>query len=146
MHGAFDSSHALPISRDGKCVTGELVFLQNKDGSPQSLHWKCHAACRPLSDEEVDTIVSLREAFNQPMAEIRHIIHTCDDGCLNTHYDRVTDNRPLPRLGHPLVCHIESDTCKSKLRVVRNGSVHYPVLGSFLNHLNRARASSTTID
>ena len=80
------------------------------------------------------------------MAEIRHIIHTCDDGCLNTHYDRVTDNRPLPRLGHPLVCHIDSDTCKSKLRVVRNGSVHYPVLGSFLNHLNRARASSTTID
>ena len=82
MHGAFDSSHALPISRDGKCVTGELVFLQNKDGSPQSLHWKCHAACRPLSDEEVDTIVSLREAFNQPMAEIRHIIHTVMMGVL----------------------------------------------------------------
>ena len=146
MHGAFDSSHALPISRDGKCVSGELVILQNKDGSPKPLHWKCHAARRPLSDEEVDTVVSLREAFNQPMAEIRHIIHTYDDGCLNTHYDRVTDNRPLPRLGHPLVCHIDSDTCKSKLRVVRNGSVHYPVLGSFLNLLNRARASSTTID
>ena len=53
-------------------MTGELVFLQNKDGSPKPLHWKCHAACQPLSDEEVDTIVSLREAFNQPMAEIRH--------------------------------------------------------------------------
>ena len=38
MHGAFDSSHALPISRDGKCVSGELVLLQNKDGSPKPLH------------------------------------------------------------------------------------------------------------
>ena len=146
MHGAFDSSHALPISHDGKCVTGELVFLQNKDGSPKPIHWKCHAACRPLCDEEDDTIVSLGEAFNQPMAEVCHIIHICDDECLNTHYDSVTDNRPLPRLGHPLVCQIDSDTCKSKLRVVRNGSIHYPVLSSFLNHLSRARAGSTIID
>ena len=27
-------------------MTEELVFLKNKNGSPKSLHWKCHAAMR----------------------------------------------------------------------------------------------------
>ena len=34
IYGELETSCALPVTVDGKCVTGELVFLKNKDGSP----------------------------------------------------------------------------------------------------------------
>ena len=88
--GELETSCALPVTVDGKCVTGELVFLKNKDGSPKSLHWKCHAAFRPLSKDEVDAIISLKQDFEKPINELRKCLHTCDDGCLNSHYDKQT--------------------------------------------------------
>ena len=34
INGELETSCALPITVDGKCVTGELVFLKSKDGFP----------------------------------------------------------------------------------------------------------------
>ena len=44
------------------------------------------------------------------------------------------------------MCHIDSDSSKSKLRILRVGSVHYPVLALFLSRYNKARAGSSAIE
>ena len=47
--------------------------------------WRCHAACKPLTDSDVDTIVSLRDAFTMPVTNVRRTLQACDTGCPNIH-------------------------------------------------------------
>ena len=68
---------------------------------------------------------------------------TFDDVCPNGQYTKVVDveNSAVDRAGHPIVCSNDG-------RVVRRAaSVHYPVLGNLLHHVNNAiRCSSRDID
>jgi len=66
--------------------------------------WECSCECKPLTETEVDAIVSLRAAFENPMQEVRHTLETCGDGCLNQHYTKLVAGFTLDLRGHPLVC------------------------------------------
>ena len=100
--------------------------------------WKCSSKCKPLTECEVNTILDFKSDFDRPMCELLPILLACDDGCPNTHYSKVvheTDDcgeTDMPRKGHSLLCFVDSN-CKSKLRILRSASAHYPTLRSFLH-------------
>uniref|UniRef100_A0A1X7UC85 Uncharacterized protein n=1 Tax=Amphimedon queenslandica TaxID=400682 RepID=A0A1X7UC85_AMPQE len=50
------------------------------------------------------------------------------------------------RIGHPIVCSSNDTECKSMLRILRNASVHYPLLRRLLKHFYVARNANLTID
>ena len=80
------------------------------------------------------------------MQHLRYACTTFDDGCPNGHYTKVVDadNSVVDRTGHPIVCSNDGG-CKSKLRILRAASVHYPVLGNLLHHVNNAIRSSSRV-
>ena len=112
--------------------------------------WKCSSKCKPLTEFEVNTILDLKSEFEKPMSELLPILSSCDDGCPNTHYGRVvheTDESGesnVPRKGHSMLCFIDSDF-KSRLRILRLASTHYPSLRSFLHAVYGARNSHLKI-
>ena len=62
------------------------------------------------------------------------VVHETDD-CGET---------DVPRKGHSLLCFVDSN-CKSKLRILRSPSAHYPTLCSFLHAVYVARNSHLKI-
>jgi len=68
------------------------------------MKWECSSECKPLTETEVDAIVSLRAAFENPMQEVRHALETCDDGCPNQHYANNVADSSVDLRGHTLVC------------------------------------------
>ena len=127
--------YALPIDENGKCVVAKEV--ESKTETKHRKHpmkWECSSECKPLTEAEVDTIVSLKAAFENPMQEVRHTLDTCD-GCPNQHYTKVVEDSSVDLRGHPLVCSNDGG-CDSKLRVLRAAGTHYPVLGNFYRNVN----------
>ena len=100
--------------------------------------WKCSSKCKPLTECELNTVLDFKSDFDRPMCELLPILLACDDGCPNTHYSKVvheTDDcgeTDVPRKGHSLLGFLDSN-CKSKLRILRSASAHYPTLRSFLH-------------
>ena len=132
--------YALPIDENGKCVVAKEV--ESKTETKHQKHpmkWECSSECKPLKEAEVDTIVSLKAAFENPMQEVRHTLDTCD-GCANQHYTKVVEDSSVDLRGHPLVCSNDGG-CDSKLRVLRAAGTHYPVLGNFYRNVNNAISS-----
>ena len=39
------------------------------------------------------------------MEAVREALDQCDVGCPNGHYDKQVYSYPVPRIGHPIVCH-----------------------------------------
>ena len=97
-----------------------------------------YSKCKPLTECEVNTILDFKSDLDGPMCELLPILLACDDGCPNTHYSKVvheTDDcgeTDVPRKGHSLLGFLDSN-CKSKLRILRSASAHYPTLRSFLH-------------
>ena len=85
---------ALPIDGNGKCFTADIIHCEDetasgtKQGKKQAIKWACTSECKPIQQSELDAIISLREAFELPMPELRRILHTCNDGCPNEHYTK----------------------------------------------------------
>uniref|UniRef100_A0A1X7VSV4 Uncharacterized protein n=1 Tax=Amphimedon queenslandica TaxID=400682 RepID=A0A1X7VSV4_AMPQE len=50
------------------------------------------------------------------------------------------------RTDHPIVCSSNDTECKSMLCILRNASVHYPLLRCLLKHFYVARTAHLTID
>ena len=50
------------------------------------------------------------------------------------------------RIGHPIMCSSNDTECKSMLRILRNASVHYPLLRCLLKHFYVARNALDIID
>ena len=69
-----------------------------------------------------------------PMLTIIKVVHETDD-C------RETD---VPWKGHSLLCFVDSN-CKSKLRILRSASAHYPTLRSFFHAVYVAHNSHLKI-
>ena len=106
------------------------------------MKWECCSECKVPTKLEVDAFLALKEAFQKPMNEILNTLHTCDNGCPNEHYTKVGskeyDNDTCSFIdlkGHPLVCYDNDTQCRSKLRILRAVSTHYPVLRNFLHGL-----------
>ena len=55
-----------------ECVESESI---------QCEMWECHSECKPLSDSEIDTILSFRAAFDLSVEEARQALAKCDYGC-----------------------------------------------------------------
>ena len=65
----------IPITENGACVIANDL---DPDGKKR---WECTTECKPLSDAEVDAILTLKESFNGPVEEVRDALDTCDEGC-----------------------------------------------------------------
>ena len=144
----------IPIDEEGKCVIAKEIKRSSDPKSKQKepMKWACTSECKTITTQDTEVIVSLKEDFDKPMDELRHVLETCDDGCPNGHYTvnsvSVDDDPPFdaPYLkGHPLVCSLNDAGCNSRLRILRATSVHYPFLVNFLHHLYRAINSHKTV-
>ena len=87
--------------------------------------WPCSSDCKPITDDEVNAIVRLKNAFALPMHELRQVLQSCDD-CPNERQ----------RMGHSLACHQSGSQCNSELRILRAASAHHIVLRTFMRHVS----------
>ena len=126
----YDSSYQhvkrdipIPINEDGQCVVAKELHTDNeKEGAcAQRKKWECCSECKPITDTEVNAILTLKAAFEKPLQEVRHALDDCDSGCPNGHYCKVhvIEFSSVGLKGHPLVCSCSSGGCQSKLRVLR---------------------------
>ena len=136
----YDSAYCMtkhlliPVNDDGKCVIVEPDKRENK-----KLTWKCSIECKPLLQDEIDAIVSLKEAFSGNIKVLRQNLAKIDINCPNEHYFKKSAQPTDKRLrGHPLVCHGNDSECKSTLRILRSVSSHYKQLRKFLKLVYKA--------
>ena len=55
--------YTLPIDENGKCVVAnEILPEDEKEDGKHPMKWECSSECKPLTETEVDAIVSLRAA------------------------------------------------------------------------------------
>ena len=84
----YDSSYQ-PVRRVSPMGQENVYVLANdseKDGSDTKglkFKWECSSECKPVTDAEVDAIVSLKVAFEGPIEKVRHALDTCNEGCPN---------------------------------------------------------------
>ena len=91
---------------------------------------QCNSDCKPITDDEVNAIVRLKNAFGLPMHELRQVLQSCDD-CPNERHKR----------GHSLTCHQSGSKCSSELRILRAASAHHKVLRTFMRNVYHAKQS-----
>ena len=148
---------ALAVDEHGRCMTVDETDLSNskskrgEESNGENRSWKCSSLCKPLTQYEADTIVEMKNMFNDcTMRELRKRLDTCDMDCPNYHYCKKPESNelggrlPAELRGHPLVCFLDSGCC-SKLRILRSASVHYPVLRRFLRALYKALDSHNQV-
>ena len=72
----------------GPDVLSDYPLSDSEKSDQNFVKWHCHGDCncKPLTDEDVDTIVLSREEFTRPMSSIRKTLQTCDTGCPNVHH------------------------------------------------------------
>ena len=128
----------LPINEDGECVVAEEVVVMKPHKETLIHKYKCSARCKLLTKCEVDSILSFKQAFDNPIDEVIRVLYDCDTGCPNMHHNHIFGpegfHNEVAKLGHPLPC-FNGTGCKSKLRILRCGSVHHPVLFQFLKNV-----------
>ena len=135
-------AYAIPIDESGRCVVANEICSSENDsskkrGKQQPMKWSCCSECKAVT-VAVDAIVHLKQAFDQPMQELRTGLDACDDGCPNQHYTTiVADSNILELQGHPLVGFNDGGCC-SQLRILRAASTDYGVLRMLLNHVYSA--------
>ena len=72
----------VPIDDNGKCIISDVAQCENKAASggrqdnQNCTKWKCSSECKPIKQSEINAIVSLKQAFELPMPELRHALHT----------------------------------------------------------------------
>ena len=89
--------------------------------------WNCTEKCKPISEREIDSILSLKADFEGPVEAVREALDLCDEGCPYGHHDKQVYSCPVPRKGHPIVCHNGME-CTSKMRILRAVSTYFPLL------------------
>ena len=145
-HHPTEIKSPVVIDETGRAYLSEVLLTSN-DGKVKQ--WACSAICRSISDEDIQTIVSMKELFTKPLIELREGLQYIDEGCPHGHFVKINEmNEDMVdieriKLGHPLAC--AASMCHSKLRVLRSASVHYPALRNMLYNVYHARKSHATI-
>ena len=136
----WPTDNPLPINEFGECVVAEQVIVvkKAKDGDIPITKYKCGARCKPLTEDEVDSIVALKNVFDNPINDVVRGLSDCDQVCPNMHHYHMFgpegSTKSEQKLGHSLPCY--NDTCcYTKLRILRCGAVHYPVLLRLLKYV-----------
>ncbi len=72
----YDSAHqlvkrdyAIPINEQGKCIVAKVIKTDSPTGT--TTQWGCSRECKPVTPQEIETIVGFKEAFEKPMHELR---------------------------------------------------------------------------
>ena len=105
-------------SNSNPSQAGSVGCISNSDKGPvQAKMWECSKQCKPLSEFEVNAIVSFKAAFNQPVEKVRQALAECDMGCPYGHYTKLVDTLPVDLKGHPIVCY-SGGYCTSNLRIL----------------------------
>ena len=126
----------IPVNKQGQCIVTEKI----KEKCAKWNEWKCSSECKPLSEGEVNSILSFKEAFKLPIEEVRAALSTCDYGCPFGHYSKQIGETSVGLKGHPIVCYCGSE-CTSQLRILRAASTHFSVLRKFLRDVHCAISS-----
>ena len=122
----FTINAPIAIDENGKAHLSE-VLRTSPDGKIKQ--WACSANCRKISDEDIQAIIAI---FEKPLIEVRCDLQYIDEGCPHGHYIKINEmNENMVdteniKLGHSLAC--VGSMCRSKLRLLRAKSVHYPAL------------------
>ena len=111
----------------------EIRYVSGKTGGT----WKCTAKCKALTQFEVDTVLEFKSYFEKSLHDVMTLLSMCDDDCPNTHHSKICNinESDVQRKGHSVLCYDGSE-CKSRLRILRLASCHYPVLRGFLNNVS----------
>ena len=118
---------------------------QQKQGNIEkpTLYKPCSVRCRQLSTRDAQVIVGLRDLFDEDIEVLREGVNKVDN-CpyehskkQEWHISHIPECEYLPkqRQGHPLVCHLVGSECESPLRILRNASVHFPLLCEFQRNI-----------
>ena len=147
-------AYAIPIDENGRCVVASEIGSSEHEsskgkGKQQPMKWSCCSECKAVTEPEVAAIVHLKQAFDEPMQELRNALDACDGGRPNQHYTTVVssrdpDSKVVELQGHPLVCFNDGGCC-SQLRIRRAASTHYSVLRTLLNHVHSAIRSHLVV-
>ena len=147
-------AYAIPIDENGSCVVASEIGSSEHEsskgkGKQQPMKWSCCSECKAVTEPEVAAIVHLKQAFDEPMQELRNALGACDGGCPNQHYTTVVpsgdpDSKVVELQSHPLVCFNDGGCC-SQLRILRAASTHYSVLRTLLNHVHSAIRSHLVV-
>ena len=130
---------AIPVDHDGKCIIAKVISTSDNETNTKNHHmkWECCSECKVPTKLEVDAILALKEAFQKPMNEILKIpcTHMIMVVLINTILKLSVKNMIMILVHHPLVCYDNDTQCRSKLRILRAVSTHYPVLRNLLHGL-----------
>ena len=126
----------------GQCYYKDMKYVSGKTGGT----WKCTAKCKALTQFEVDTVLEFKSYFEKSLHDVMSLLSMCDDDCPYIHHSKICDinESDVQRKGHSVLCYDGSE-CKSRLRILRLASCHYPVLRGFLNNVYLARSSHLKI-
>ena len=130
---------AIPINEQGQCIVAKEITPKTE---LQGCTWECSKKCKPISDSEVDAILSLKAAFDLSVENVRAALNTCDSGCPYGHYTNSVNS--TPRKGHPIACY-RGGECSSQLRILRAASTHFLKLRTFLRHVESAIVSHQSV-
>ena len=100
--------------------------------------WKCTAKCNPLAQFEVDTVLECKSYFEKPLRDC--VCCPCVMMTVLAHIipKFVVLMSDVQCKGHSVLCYDDSE-CKSRQRILRLASCHYPLLRGFLNNIYLAR-------
>ena len=90
----------IAVKEDGSCLASDIewdvqVVTNNKgEVTGRTPFWECGSRCRPVSQEEVDNIVALKDMFGEDMPQFLKALGTCDE-CPYTHSYRQHWHFPL---------------------------------------------------
>ena len=124
----YDQSYTMvrPIAVDshGRCVIAEEEGERNEETN-RPKWWKCTAECKLPTSLEMQSSMTTKSLFEQPVHKLREDLNSIDQCSEHGHYSR-------PLAGHPLPC---TSDCQSSLRALRAAATHFPQLRRFLHLL-----------
>ena len=129
--------HTSPIAVDshGRCVIAEEEGERNEETN-RPKWWKCTAECKLPTSLEVQSIMSTKSLFEQPVHKLREDLNSIGQCSEHGHYSRPLNSEGemlyYELAGHPLPC---TSDCQSSLRALRAVATHFPQLRRFLHLL-----------
>ena len=71
---------SIPIHQDGQCVVvAKELHTDDKGAGALRKKWECSSQYKPITDTEVDAILTLKAAFDKP---VWHALDKSDSGVL----------------------------------------------------------------
>ena len=80
-HHPIETKSSVVIDETGMAYLSEALLTFN-DGKVKQ--WACSAICHSISDEDIQTIISMKELFKKPLIELCEGLQYIDEGCPKT--------------------------------------------------------------